>query len=88
MAGPNLTVYTLPACGQCFATKRFLEGKNMPFTLVDLSTAPAEEASHIRALGYTQAPVVIFTDASNMQHHWYGFRPDLLTEAVAALKSS
>jgi len=60
------------------------------YRVIDL-TESAEDLAAVKALGYMSAPVVIVNDDGNTHNekHWYGFRPDLLTEfckpqAVAA----
>lgn len=77
----HITVYTLPACSQCNMTKNWLDRKGADYNTVDLATnEQAYEA--VKALGYMRAPVVVVNDNGNNQDekHWFGFRPDLLTE--------
>lgn len=69
----NVTVYTKPACPQCNATTRKLTKKGINFTTVDVTQDP-DAYDHVKALGYSQAPVVE-TDTE----HWSGYRPDLIT---------
>lgn len=66
-------LFTLPACVQCTATKRYLDSKGTEYEVVDLSVDDAA-ADMVRGLGYQQAPVVM-TDAGT---HWGGFDPDRL----------
>jgi glutaredoxin-like protein NrdH len=81
-----ITVYTTPRCSQCTMTKKWLddpERGNMEgqYEVVDLSQDPqAYEA--VKALGYSSAPVVIVntTGDTKDETHWYGFRPDMLSE--------
>jgi len=73
------TVYTQPACQPCIATKRALTKRGVEFREVDLTTDP-DALETVRALGHTQAPVVVSGDA-----HWSGFRPDRIA-ALAAEK--
>lgn len=78
---PTITVYTLPICPQCALTKNWLERKEIEYKTIDLTTdESAYEA--VKALGYASAPVVIVNDNgdTNDEKHWFGFRPDLLTE--------
>ncbi len=65
-----VTIYTLPACVQCDATKRALDRKGIPYIAIDLSQDESALVM-VRGLGYQSAPVVIAGDA-----HWAGFRPD------------
>ena len=75
----TITVYTKPACQQCNAVFRTLEG--VDYAVVDITTNP-EARDYVMALGYLQAPVVVAGD-----DHWSGFRPDrikALAHATAA----
>lgn len=75
----KVTVYTLPDCVQCDATKKYLNKYNVEYSTVDLRTD--EEASAlVTSLGYKQAPVVF---ADNI--HWSGFRPDKIKDLSALL---
>ena len=60
-------------------TKMWLDKKGVHYTTVDLAD-PANwgDLEAIRALGYKAAPVVAI--GTDYEVHWYGFRPDLLTE--------
>lgn len=77
----KVTVYSTPKCDQCKMTKNWLTSRGVPFESVDLSTSPDDLAA-VQALGYASAPVVIVNDDGDTgnEKHWYGFRPDLLTE--------
>ncbi|MDQ0735145.1 glutaredoxin domain-containing protein [Arthrobacter agilis] len=73
-----LTIYTLPNCQQCNATKRWLEKRGLRYVAVDLAQGPADAAA-VAALGYQQAPVVIVsTGDPETDLHWGDFRPDYL----------
>lgn len=75
---PAVTVYTLPDCVQCDRTKRELAKRGVTFSTIDVATNDAALA-FVKSLGYEAAPVVYTSDG----HHWYGFRPDLITEHIA-----
>ncbi|WP_264669392.1 glutaredoxin family protein [Arthrobacter sp. VKM Ac-2550] len=77
----KITVYTTPACGQCVSTKRWLDRNHADYNTVDLSKSPQDLAA-VKALGYEAAPVVIVNDNGDThdEKHWFGFRPDLLSE--------
>lgn len=66
-----VTVYTKDDCRQCDATKRWLETRQIPFSVEDL-TEPGNLAA-AKELGHMQAPVVVAGD-----HHWSGFNPNEL----------
>lgn len=77
----KITVYTLPSCVQCTQTKNWLDRKGAEYDTVDLSRDP-QAAAAVRALGYMQAPVVVVNDDGDTgnEKHWFGLRPDLLSE--------
>lgn len=79
-AEPSPVVYSKPACVQCDATYRYLDKKEVPYRVVDISDpSNVEEYEFIKSLGYLQAPVV-YVDAET---HWSGFRPDELKKLAA-----
>ena len=67
-----ITVYTLPACVQCDATKRQLQKSGIEYVEVKLHENP-EALEKIKGMGFTAAPVVETSEAA-----WSGFRPDLI----------
>ena len=76
----QITVYSTPKCVQCKLTKGWLDERGITYRAVDLSKHP-EDLEAVQALGYASAPVVIVNLGDTMdEKHWYGFRPDLLTE--------
>lgn len=75
----KVTVYTQPRCVQCDATKRWLKKRGHKWAEVDLTTSPADMEA-VKALGYTQAPVVVVSHGVGSDVHWSGNRPDLLAE--------
>lgn len=75
----SVTVYsTGPACQRCRLTCCCLEGAGIPFTVVDLRDAETAVTRDYLTdeLGYGEAPVVVVDDEP--EHHWSGFRPDLI----------
>ena len=75
-----VTLFSKPACVQCTATVRALDGRGIGYRVRDLSEDP-EALEKVKALGYLQAPVVV-TD----EDHWSGFRPDLINELAERIK--
>lgn len=73
-----VTVYSKPRCPQCTATTRTLDRHGIPYTVVDVSS-DAEALGFVQGLGYRQVPVVV----AGTDHHWTGFRPDLIAELPA-----
>lgn len=76
------TVYTMPDCVQCNATKKYLDKYNIEFDTVDISTNP-EAFELVNSLNYKNAPVVVHGSA-----HWSGFRPDKIALLATQLASS
>lgn len=74
-----IEVYSKPRCPQCTATYRKLKSLGLPFNSFDV-TEDAEAAAFVRALGYSQAPVVVVREGEDgkIKKHWSGFRPGLL----------
>jgi len=70
----SITLYILPSCVQCYATKKYLEKNNLSYDIVDISKN-AEAYSFVKSLGYLGAPVLVSGD-----RHWSGFKPELISE--------
>ncbi|MGV0656757.1 glutaredoxin family protein [Mycolicibacterium thermoresistibile] len=77
----TITVYTKPQCPQCEQTKKWLDGKGIPYETRDV-TLDQEAREYVLGLGYLGAPVVVADG-----EHWSGFRLDrlkaLATDAAA-----
>ena len=76
---------TGPGSMRCTLMCRCLTAVSIPFTAVDLTEERnAAPPSFIPdELGYSEAPFVLVDD--HPQHHWAGFRPDLIERLVARL---
>lgn len=72
-----VVVYSKPSCVQCNATYRALDGKGVPYRIVDL-TKDAEAYQRMIDMGYQQAPVVMVPMDYEVGGgtHWSGFDPD------------
>ncbi|WP_068059358.1 glutaredoxin-like protein NrdH [Nocardia xishanensis] len=73
----DITVYSKPNCVQCDATVRKLDQLGATYVKVDV-TEDIEALETIRAIGYSQAPVVVAGE-----DHWSGYRPHRIEELVA-----
>ena len=71
-----VTVYTIPNCTGCTATKRWLDKRGVRCETVDLREDAASR-ERLTGLGFTSAPVVEVDEPAG-QERWSGFRPDLL----------
>lgn len=79
----NVTVYSKPRCQQCTAVKRKLRDSGVPFKEDDATETGNAEA--IKALGYMQAPVTIWTDSGpGDERHFSGFHVTELDKIIAA----
>lgn len=72
-----ITLYSKPACPGCRMTKRFFEKNGIQFVERDVTVEP-DALAHVRALGYSQMPVVETATES-----WSGYDPDRLAAIVA-----
>jgi glutaredoxin-like protein NrdH len=72
-----MILYTMPNCQPCRATKRALAQQGIAFEEVDLSVY-GDALALVRSWGYQSAPVVCV----GPDHHWTGFRPDLIKTLV------
>ena len=55
----SVTIYTTPFCGYCFAAKRLLTAKGVPFEEIDVSADPARRGEMVqRAMGRRTVPQV------------------------------
>lgn len=79
----KLTVYSKPACVQCTSTYRFLDARQVDYTVIDISVDAAALAM-VKALCYLAAPVVVLETPTGTEH-WAGFRPDKLAAFDADL---
>jgi glutaredoxin-like protein NrdH len=83
----TVTLYTFPVCGQCTVTKLWLDKADAEYTVVDLSTSPADAAA-VAHLGYQRAPVVVVsTGDPEKDIHWSGFQPDFLQKYVGSVRA-
>lgn len=72
------TLYTLPNCVQCKATKRKMTELGVPHETVDVSE-DHEARDFILSLGYSAAPVVVAG-----REQWQGYRPERIASLIAA----
>lgn len=72
----EVVVYTLPACGGCIATKKWLEKKGFDYKEIEITQEIVEQK------GFNKAPYIEITDFSpsggSITDGWQGFRPDRL----------
>jgi glutaredoxin-like protein NrdH len=79
-----VTVYTTgPGCQGCRLTALALAREGIAYREVDLRTDPAA-AAVVSGLHAERAPVVVVEGGAG-EHHWWGFRPDLITRLAASI---
>lgn len=68
----QVTVVGRPGCVQCTATYRALDARRIEYRSVNIDELRDGAADELRALGFTQLPVVQVEGMAS----WSGFRPD------------
>ena len=56
----NITIYTLPDCSACKATKEYLKINNISYTEKDVSKSKALAEEMVKISGQMKVPVVDF----------------------------
>ena len=83
----SVTVYsTGPSCIRCTLTCRCLQSAGIQFHVIDVTAEPIALQFVTEELGYSEAPVVVVDEEP--QHHWSGFRPDLIDRLADRLGAS
>lgn len=70
----TITVYTLPDCAQCNATKRTLDKYGVPYT-AELASEHLDVLAWAKQEGMTSAPVVMVEEGELLVDAWSGFQP-------------
>lgn len=73
----TVTVFGMPGCNPCAATKKWLNAKGVDFIYRDITVDPAAN-NYITSQGFSSVPVVE-TDTGT----WTGFVPAKMKELVA-----
>lgn len=81
----KITIYTLPNCVQCTATKKWL--KKHDFTYKEINLLEDDEAyKQVNHWGYKSAPIVAVETYNNKILssfvHWNGYRPEVLKDIL------
>lgn len=82
----SVTVYsTGPSCQRCRLTCLKLADAGIPFSVVYVTSGAASQllVYLTTELRYSEAPVVVVDDEP--EHHWAGFRPDLIERLAAGI---
>lgn len=80
----TVTVYSKKPCVQCDATYRELDKRGVTYTVKDVTDPENAEALKYFTdeIGYSSAPIVVVDQ--DQDHHWSGFRPDLIKKVAAS----
>lgn len=70
----KIIVWSKPACSQCVQTKRFLDGKGIPYKEKDI-TAPenARQLQIFKGLNIMTAPIVEVWRGDSLADRWSGY---------------
>ena len=79
----NVTVYTQANCYPCRGTKRELNKRNIPHSVISLDDDPSA-LDTVRQLGYSSVPVVAVDLGEGASWHWSGHQPSQI-EKLAEL---
>lgn len=73
----KVTVFSKPdsQCRPCWATKRRLDEKGVPYTPRDV-TVDREAEAEAKTYGFMQTPIVVVDFSDGSQETWSGFDPD------------
>lgn len=82
----TVTVYSKPACGQCDATKRWLDKRGIKYVPLGLGDHP-EKVEEFREQGLLAAPIVVI-QTRDKTVTWSGFRATQLAELPHFLKEN
>jgi glutaredoxin-like protein NrdH len=78
------TVYSLPDCVQCTATKLYLKKRGVEYDEVNLTQDNDAWELATKTLGYKSAPVVVVRDGDdNIVGHWNGFSPEKIEKLLS-----
>jgi glutaredoxin 3 len=58
MSEPFVTLYTSPMCGYCWAAKRLLDSKSVPYDEVDVSGDPSTRLRLEKETGQSTVPMI------------------------------
>lgn len=73
------TTYSQPACVQCNAVKRRIDGNGLNIDYVMFAEQSDEVIAEVRGLGHMSSPVTVLRDDSGaIIDHFQGYDPDRL----------
>lgn len=84
----TVTIYTIPGCASCDATKVWMRRAGVEFEEVDLALSPAALAYVRDELGQREAPVTVRTTASGQVQSWSGLCTDRIRQLATERSSA
>jgi glutaredoxin 3 len=80
----TITIYTTNTCAYCEVVKRFLNSKNLTYTVVNMDEEPAEVRQKVIEMsGAMTVPITIVEDEEGNKNITVGWNPAKLAGAVA-----
>lgn len=58
----NITIYSTPSCHFCVEAKKFLDGKGIRYTAIDLVSQPEKREEMLKLTGQMGVPVIKIDD--------------------------
>jgi glutaredoxin len=85
----TVTIYTTDTCAYCAMVKKFLDGKNVPYNVVNLDHEPNEVRQKVIEMsGAMTVPIIVVADAEDddaPKNITVGWNPAKLATAVQGL---
>ena len=84
----TISIYTTNTCVYCAQVKKFLEGKGLTYTLINLDEHPERTNELLELTGQLAVPVTVVADEADEdapKDVTVGWNPGKLTAAVASM---
>ena len=84
----TISIYTTNTCVYCAQVKKFLDGKGLGYTLINLDDQPERTNELLELTGQLAVPVTVVADESNPdapKDVTVGWNPAKLTTAIAPM---
>lgn len=84
----TISIYTTNTCVYCAQVKKFLDGKGLTYTLINLDDQPERTNELLELTGQLAVPVTVVADESDAnapKDVTVGWNPGKLTAAIASM---
>jgi glutaredoxin len=82
----TISIYTTNTCVYCVQVKKFLEGKGLTYSLINLDEVPERTNELLELTGQLAVPVtVVADDETDTKDVTVGWNPAKLTTAIASM---